>query len=538
MRSLSRRLREFYKSYPKYKNFLNDHISKKQDKIKIELGSRTEKLIEKANKSYTHDTYNFKKSLDHDFKYKTELMKTDDYDFKLLYSSFELFSDDLKAENSFEVRFDKSDQTKILRMYRINSTNNFSTECSDSNYSKVLLLKKSNAEQVEKVLKNGFQLSNPLRLFDSDKMIFQYCYAQELGIVKKISYVLVNQVKYTDQQEAFKQKGYDKKQLKKEPVVRFFKNLPLEPKSDFGFSKENKYDSKNNKIFEGTFKKHHFKANFAVAHCKYVTPSYLIEIEEKPCLKEVVKDALRLAFLTKESKILYDYFHMTLKPGANKQASEGTNELTLKKVNEELRKKIASRIALHKKVMLLKRDNDINLMIKQLPLNIDSFLKTKYQENMKYKTELLQQENDDYKFILRWMSDKTFRNKPVILHVLKVNPVDKNEVSKSQNKTLHLYGIKSNNINNVLTYGYYNKASDSQSITGSTSYEKELAKGLSYCEVGGVVEKLSFVLVASLKYDEHKIGVEPRDRDSKHNLFAGDKTTEKLIPEYLIIFKV
>ena len=83
---------------------------------------------------------------------------------KLLYSSFELFSDGLKAENSFEVRFDKFDQTKILRMYRINSTNNSSTECSDSNYSKVLLLKKANSEHVEKFLKNCFQLSNPLRL--------------------------------------------------------------------------------------------------------------------------------------------------------------------------------------------------------------------------------------------------------------------------------------------------------------------------------------------------------------------------------------
>ena len=245
-----------------------------------------------------------------------------------------------------------------------------------------------------------------------------------------------------------------------------------------------------------------------------------------------------MALLPKESKVLYDYFHMILKPRASKQASEGTNELTLKKVNEELRKKITSRIALHKKVMLLKRDNDINLLLKQLPLNIDSFLKTKFQENMKYKTEFLQQENDDYKFILRWMSDKTFRNKPVILHVLKVNPVDKNEVSNSQNKTLHLYGIKSNNINKILTYGYHNKASDSQSITGSTSYEKELAKGLSYCEVGGAVEKLSFVLVASSKHGKHKVWVKPRDRDSKDNLFAGDKTIEKLIPEYLIILKV
>ena len=68
--------------------------------------------------------------------------------------------------------------------------------------------------------------------------MFQYCYAEELGIVKKFSYVLVNQVKYTDQQEAFKQKGYNKKQLKNEPVVRFFKYLPLEPKSNFGFSEK------------------------------------------------------------------------------------------------------------------------------------------------------------------------------------------------------------------------------------------------------------------------------------------------------------
>ena len=138
MQSISRRFREFYKSYlkyksyPKYKTFLNDHITKKQEIIKMDLDSKTEKLIEKAKKLYTHDTYNFKKSLDHNFKYKTEIMKTDDYDFKLLHSAFGLFSDGLKAESYFELRFDKSDRTKLLRMYRINSTDNFSTGSSDT----------------------------------------------------------------------------------------------------------------------------------------------------------------------------------------------------------------------------------------------------------------------------------------------------------------------------------------------------------------------------------------------------------------------
>ena len=86
----------------------------------------------------------------------------------------------------------------------------------------------------------------------------------------------------------------------------------------------------------------------------------------------------------------------------------------------------------------------------QLTFDMSSILEGNL--NAKYRTELLQKENDDHKFILSTMAENDVKNR--IVHVFKISPADKKETVKFTKKFLLLQGIKSDRLHNVLAYGY------------------------------------------------------------------------------------
>ena len=142
-------------------------------------------------------------------------------------------------------------------------------------------------------------------------------------------------------------------------------------------------------------------------------------------------------------------------------------------------------------------------MMNHLAFKTSNIFLRKDDESVKYRTELLKEEDNDYKFMLRSIvNNKPFENHAKILHIIKVNPVDRNEVAIMNNKYLLLNGVRSNKVNDILTQGYPRTEyvfHDYSSIINfyqvSSCFNNEIRKGFSYCEVDNVVKKLSFVFV-------------------------------------------
>ena len=156
MESIKNKVEEFSKSHPDCKNVLQDIVKKAEEEINKEKHDyENGKMFEKAKELCEYDIEKFKKPILHGFKYKLELLKNNDPDYKLLESSIN-FSDELTDKN-FIHQLDLRQKTKGLRIYRVVSNDNISTLSSDSN--QILLLHGTKAQNVEGVLKTGFNPS-------------------------------------------------------------------------------------------------------------------------------------------------------------------------------------------------------------------------------------------------------------------------------------------------------------------------------------------------------------------------------------------
>ena len=69
-------------------------------------------------------------------------------------------------------------------------------------------------------------------------------------------------------------------------------------------------------------------------------------------------------------------------------------------------------------------------------------------------TEVLKSTDDDYKFILSPINNKTPEKNSRVLYIFKINPFDQNEVQKIDNVSLYFNGVQLNKVMNVLKYGY------------------------------------------------------------------------------------
>ena len=333
--------------------------------------------------------------------------------------------------------------------------------------------------------------------------------------------------------------------LVKHPSVIFY-NDESDELVNFEASPQDKYDSKNNKIPQGTFERHSEDAIIALAHHDLVTPAYLLEIESKPSLKEITEDVL--FGISKEEE---GDDRNSLESSIVEKTTNSVKEYSLEIVVKELDKEYTARQRAHLKYLKTKLDDSINSVIDQLSLKISSVTEINCDPNKRYTKEIVQVEDDDYKFILDSIADINKENIPKILHLFKINPVDKNEVTNLKDTCIFLSGIKSNKVNEILTNGYSrnkykkgHKKFDTELAT--TSFDEQVESGLSYHAVDNVVKKVSFVFVASSEDEYWELETKQVVRDSRGScvevgLFRDVFTHSAwscLTPLYLIVFEL
>ena len=306
MPSTKKEIDDFLRSYPNCKSFLYDFMKRKKEELKNEIKKdKMTNLVEKAKSLIEYDVTNFKKSDLPQFKYKLELLQSDDSDFKVLEKSFNL--DDQTRRSWFYRQnthlLNEKDTNNIIKIYRVIPTDSTTTttESRNSSGSKVLLLHGTNGPNVEEILKAGFKpkkfgfLGHGVYLTDSLKYAYKYgkCFVQEQGMAKKLRYFFVNQVNQTDVQTPTNclEKSSFQDYLKNKPVINVFDGYSAKP-ANFEDSSQTVFDSRNNKILQGSFVKTHTNQKIVVAHHDIVTPVYLIEINEKRSAKEIASEIL------------------------------------------------------------------------------------------------------------------------------------------------------------------------------------------------------------------------------------------------------
>ena len=156
MESIKNNVEEFSTSHPNCRDFLQDIVRKAEEEINEEKHDFEKGVVfEKAKELCKYDISNFKKVVLLGFKYKLEMLKTGDPDYKILEKSI-AFDDSFKTENSRH-QLNIRKKAKGLKIYRVVPNENISTESSDSN--QILLLHGTKAQNVEGILKTGFNPS-------------------------------------------------------------------------------------------------------------------------------------------------------------------------------------------------------------------------------------------------------------------------------------------------------------------------------------------------------------------------------------------
>ena len=561
METTKSKLEEFLKNNPSYKSFFCDYMEQQKTKINKKVGTdKKEEIIEKFEKLY--NVAGFKKFFLPEFKFKLELLKKENSDFKLLEESLSLNEIyDWKTINT-------------VNIYRVISNDNTSTESKTSNSSQILLLHGTKAPNVEGILKTGFKPSEKgfygpgVYLTDSVNIAYDYgmYVAQEEGIFKCFRYLFVNQLSQYDVKVStneFKEPIPYKDYLIQDPSVQLYRGYTRKSVT-FVDSENDKFYGKDKKISRETLVNDYGNCIIGVAHHDLVTPVYLIEIEEKLSLEEIVQEITYEYFdvfqYVEEDELSTNFQNMCI----DDNNSNEVQEYTLETITKEIEKKIDMNRQAKIKYLMSKLDDEIDSIIdsimEQLPFNLSSIIEATIDDvNRKYKPELLQKEDDDYKFVVRSIKNKNAENYPEIVHIFKINPVNKNEVCKMENKYLYLNGIKSNEVNNILTFGYPEKQNNSSDDScedldyyhyAYTFLEHEIEDGISYDEVDNVVKKLSFVFMVSSeeKYEDYctknkEIIKDSRGSCAEVGLFSDETCESKtpipgLIPAYLIVFEL
>ena len=154
MESIKNKVEKFSKSQSGCKSFLQNIVRKAEEKINEEKTDYEKgTAFEKGKALCEYDVANFKKSVLPGFKYKLELLKTNDPDYEILENS-------IKVNDNFKYSSNQLDIRPImegLKIYRVVSNDNISTESINSNHT--LLLHGTKAKNVEGILKTGFNPS-------------------------------------------------------------------------------------------------------------------------------------------------------------------------------------------------------------------------------------------------------------------------------------------------------------------------------------------------------------------------------------------
>ena len=398
MDSIRQNVKNFLKNNPCCQNFLQDVITKWEDKIKEETNDyKEEKVFNEAMKLCKYDVKCFKKSVLQDFKYKLEILKSTNKDYKLLKRS--LMIDSLK--NSFLLN-DEIKNVRDFKIYRVVSNRSIPTEPNPSNPSQIILIHGTKAQNVEGILKTGFEASKSgnygpgVYLTNNIKYACRYgkSFGTEENLVKKFRYLFLSSVKNPGKilPELFQFNGNTsiKEYHKIEPSVKIF-NSSLTKPIQIKESSHDLVDSQDRKILKGSFLQEDVNENIALAHHKLVVPAYLVEVEEDTNLVDIAKHILY-------SCIKYRTPYPDSQMNAKKNKQRKTNKTKDSKVSENSFTKLGTVLKdeiekiyfakISNLISELKRETDA--IMEQLSLQISSIVESKASEIRKFKTELLQ----------------------------------------------------------------------------------------------------------------------------------------------------
>ena len=264
MESIKNKVEEFSKSHPDCRDFLQDVVKEAEEEINKEKNDYEKGVVfEKAKELCEYDVSNFKEPVLPGFKYKLELLKNNDPDYKLLENSIK-FDDNFETENS-RYQLDIRNKIKDLKIYRVVSNDNIAKESSDSN--QILLLHGTKAQNVEGILKTGFNPSKNgsygpgVYLTNSFDYAYNYSksYATEEKVIKKFRHFFVNNVPnpgkcVLDSQYLTNRISFND-YLHKQPTVKMYKYNLVGKQFKIKESQLDLYDSYNRKLLEGSFQK-------------------------------------------------------------------------------------------------------------------------------------------------------------------------------------------------------------------------------------------------------------------------------------------
>ena len=581
-------------------NFCNEEKEKTCKEIENavkDFKKTKEDLINETKEVFKYNTCNLKIPA-FDLKYKLELLNRGDPDYDVLESSLSLNSKTETFEDAVVNKVSKlQDDRNAYKIYRVKSTEKTLQEPKGSGSSSLLLLHGTKGPCVEGILKEGFRPSKSgsfgpgVYLTNSFNYALKYgsCFVNDEGIPKKVCYLFVNKVRRfstnttstklrrnTQVNESRKQKfsfaipkpsALTYKSGKKVSAPRFFKPPSSEKvlqdyannepdlkvfectyskiPTTFKDSPLDAFDSQNNKIPHGTFHYDLKNEKFAVAHHDLVTPAYLIEVEGKKSVQEVVESVLyKKLFVDRFSKPTSTKTKQQSlsKILTNKTSLKMTSEYTSEQFYSELQAEIETNQRAQVESIKSKFDDKIALITQQLSFKVSSLFKTTFDSSIMHKTEELKPTNEDYQFIFNLVSDETSEKNKKVLHIFRINPVDQNEERKIHNACLYLHGVKSDKVVNILQSGYpkswesYDKKCEKECIREdiflkkkcscltSNELTKELFKGTSFCTLEGDVRKLSFVFVLG-----HGKANMNNDSGAKRIRLSGEKHHENAV---------
>ena len=318
------------------------------------------------------------------------------------------------------------------------------------------------------------------------------CFATEENSIKKLRYFFVNSVPNPG-----KQQPYDigdknisfQEYLRNDSSIKMF-NGSLKKPLKIEESLSDVYDSQYRKILKGSYQNVDQKS-IALAHHNLVVPAYLIEIEEKTDVCDIVDETLYSVLKIKKITQKNAIFTINDENSANYENSE----FSFNMIAEEFEKEIKAYHPKQIDYLISMWEDGISYSIEELSFSLNSALKLKIDEKRKFYTELLDENDDDYKFILRSFDKKNSENLPKIRQLFRISLSDENEVYNYKEKYLYLNGVKVKEVKDILSNGFpeeENARDDSDAIPFELTTDLDFAVscGRNYFEVNNTVKDL------------------------------------------------
>ena len=579
-----------------------DKVRKEAENYEYESEKMKEHLLEEAKQMLEQNNTNFKKSKDFSkFKYKVELLQNDDSDHKTLRDALGLGSKTVSSAGLQDV--------VDFKLYRVKASGDEVSESKTSDDQNILLLHGTEVSNVEGILKEGLKPSlkgkHGSGVYSTNSIEtaseFGECLLDDSGVFKSMIYLFIIKLNISNSPST-KDFKYEQEKDRKERKVSFSKRNPTyqngkkilyskdilerfvsvraniekyekEPpmfevllyyKPDLFSLTNAEFDSKNNKIFKGTFTQEEEEI-LVLSHHDLVKPAYLVEIEVKYDLCEIIKDVLYRKFnISKFYKTENSLFQpqSSFKNSISQIGSIEEPNYSVEMFVDELKKEIEANQQPEIKLIESQFYHNIKLQIPQLTFELSDLLNSLNERSIINKTVLLESSDKNYEFIMRSLNNKGCEKIPKVLHMFRIIPADQTHVKYLYNNYLFLQGVTADKIMNILKHGYpinypslfeqhikhcfkKNVFSSNCSCCSSAWLNLELKKGTSYCRVGDEVKELSFVFVTSDVYLKDRVvpsEVALEDLDSRRCRFDPDFSSPSLVysmvPAYLIVFSL